>query len=76
MKSGLYVIFDKDAQQAGPVFNAINDRIAWRNFMNMIEREQGNVAFYELYKVGVYDPSTMKIVPEEMPIIIVYEGTT
>ena len=50
----LYSIFDKDAEEFGPLFNAKNDLIASRYVEDMI-KEVKNVAPYALYRMGKYD---------------------
>lgn len=50
----LYSIFDKDAEEFGPLFNAKNDLIASRYVEDMI-KEVKNVVPYALYRMGKYD---------------------
>lgn len=50
----LYAIYDKDAQEYGPLFNAKNALIASRYVEEMI-KEVKNVDPYALYCMGEYD---------------------
>ena len=50
----LYAIYDKDAEEYGPLFNAKNDVIASRYVEEMI-KEVNNVDSYALYCMGEYD---------------------
>ncbi len=50
----LYSIYDKDAQEFGPLFNAKNTAIASRYVEEMI-KEVTNVDPYSVYRMGEYD---------------------
>lgn len=50
----LYSIYDKDANEYGPLFNAKNALIASRYVEQMLE-EVKNVDPYALYRMGEYD---------------------
>ncbi len=50
----LYSIYDKDAQEFGPLFNAKNALIASRYVEQMI-KDVENVDPYAIYKMGEYD---------------------
>ncbi len=50
----LYAIYDKDADEYGPLFNAKNALIASRYVEEMI-KEVKNVDPYSLYCMGEYD---------------------
>ena len=50
----LYSIYDKDAEEYGPLFNAKNALIASRYVEEMI-KEVKNVDPYALYRMGEYD---------------------
>ena len=50
----LYAIYDKDANEYGPLFNAKNALIASRYVVEMI-KEVKNVDPYALYRMGEYD---------------------
>ena len=50
----LYSIYDKDANEYGPLFNAKNVLIASRYVEQMLE-EVKNVDPYAIYRMGEYD---------------------
>ena len=50
----LYSIYDKDAKEFGPLFNAKNDIVASRYVEEMI-KEVNYVDSYALYCMGEYD---------------------
>lgn len=50
----LYSIYDKDAQEYGPLFNAKNSLIASR-YLEQMMRDVDNVDPYAIYKMGEYD---------------------
>ena len=50
----LYAIYDKDAEEYGPLFNAKNALIASRYVEEMI-KEVKNVDPYAVYRMGEYD---------------------
>lgn len=52
-RQGLYVIYDRVAKDSSPVFQAINDGIAARQFRNLISKvSQWDRDAYKLYQVG------------------------
>ena len=50
----LYSIYDKDAKEYGPLFNAKNDIVASRYVEEMI-KDVNHVDSYALYCMGEYD---------------------
>ena len=54
MQYKLYSIYDKDAKEFGPLFNAKNDIVASRYVVQMID-EAINVHSYALYCMGEFD---------------------
>lgn len=65
MQLRVYAVFDRVAEEAGPLFCAINDAVAVRMYRHLIA---GTVSadpkdFYLLY-VGDYDNKEVKIVGE------------
>jgi len=53
MKMGVYVIYDRIAEEAGPLFTAKSDDVAIRNYR--ISLKDVNADEYRLYAVGEYD---------------------
>lgn len=54
MQYKLYSIYDKDAKEFGPLFNAKNDVVASRYVEEMI-KDVKHVDSYALYCMGEYD---------------------
>lgn len=54
MKVGLYSIYDKVAQESGPVFQAKNDDVAIRATCNLLADVHA-IDDYILYRVGTFD---------------------
>jgi len=73
-KVRLYTIYDRVAEEAGPLFPAVNDGIAIRNYRNVLEQvpeyQRGD---YRLYYIGEFDPHTMIVVLDSMIPEIIYE---
>lgn len=63
MQYGLYVVKDKLADEAGPPFTAVNDKVAVRHFnqMNIPDTLRDE---YELLCIGTYNSKEIFIVPE------------
>lgn len=60
MKNNCYVIYDRTAEESGPVFEAKNDGIALRNFQLMLE-DKPFAEDYVLLCVGSIDHDTSVI---------------
>lgn len=57
--NGVYSIFDTVAGVYGPLFEAINERVAIRNYNTVISRVNEDCkADYKLYKLGVFNAKT------------------
>lgn len=64
MKVNIYTIYDKVACEAGPIFQAKNDGVAFRCFMSLIK--DTNVASpsdYDVYCLGEFDTESRSFVP-------------
>jgi len=72
MKTSVYVIFDRVAEESGPLFEAVNDGIALRNFKNVLENvpsyQRGD---YRLFKVGEYTNKPIQLVSCALEEVIV-----
>lgn len=70
MKQNLYVIYDKTAEEAGPIFQAVNNGVALRQVVNVLKPLPASLRDeYKLVKVGEFDTLTMKVCvcnPEEI----------
>jgi len=69
MNYGLYTIYDKVAQETGPLFEAKSDAVASRSARNLLSEVQ-NVDDFKLLRVGYSDKTTGKITVEPVPVEI------
>jgi len=61
----LYTIFDAVAEEAGPVFCAVNHGVARRNFMALLrEVPEVDKMSYKLHFVGTFDTEDMSIIAD------------
>lgn len=64
----LYTVYDRVAEQAGPVYCAVNDGVALRMYRALLQGEHVvDPDVYWLYALGDYDVSSMVIVPISPP---------
>lgn len=68
MVNGIYTIYDKVAQEAGPLFLAKNDAVALRMVNNSPEFKTMNLADFELYLIGTYDSEAFESAKSHMPL--------
>lgn len=65
MHIGLYTIYDRVAEEAGPVFQAINDGVALRNTVQVLKPLSPTLRDeYQLIKVGSINTKTMELTVE------------
>lgn len=65
----LYVIYDRVAQESGPVFEAKNDGIAVRQMRNVLSENPASKPLeYQLLNVGTIDHETNVITPIGTPL--------
>lgn len=68
MQMRLYSVFDKVAEESGPIFTAINDGTAVRQFRNLSrDIPPYDKEAYVLYYLGSFDTAKMAIMAEEKP---------
>ena len=66
MKVNIYTIYDKVAEECGPVFQAKNDMVAVRMLKSLVnENPNISVDEYEVYCLGEFDTEKRSFVPEE-----------
>ena len=64
MKVNIYTIYDKVACEAGPIFQAKNDKVACRACDSMISEACGNfVSDYQLWCLGSFDTEKRTFYP-------------
>lgn len=69
MKHGVYVIYDKVAEESGPLFQAVNNGIALRQAVNVLKPLPASLRDdFQLVKVAEYDTRDMQIyiIPPEI----------
>jgi len=69
MKHGVYVIYDKVAEDSGPMFEAVNNGVALRQACNVLKPLPPIlIDDYQLVKIGEYDTREMQIyiIPPEI----------
>lgn len=64
MKTGLYVINDLIAEISGPIFEARNDGVALRGYLEFQAKNKVPADEIELYCVGQIDHETNAVYPE------------
>lgn len=71
----LYVVYDKVAQEGGPVYTAKNDAVAQRMFQGLINDTGINPVDYQLLHVAAYDNGALSatlpvVIPEVYEVIV------
>lgn len=74
MKFGVYSIRDAKTGFLSPAFE-VNDQVAMRNFVHAVSNSD-SVLFshardFDLYKIGTFDSDTGRIMPIEIPVMII-----
>ena len=59
MNTELFTIYDKVAQEAGPIFQAKNLYVAMRYVNEMIKDNKINLSEYDLVRLGTFDSESM-----------------
>lgn len=73
MKTNLYVVYDRVAEESGPVFEAKNDGVALRRFSMLMQENSSKGLIpedFRLLKVGEIDHSTSLVIPTDIPEIV------
>ena len=70
MKAVIYTVFDKVAEEYGPLFEAKNDGVALRQFKQLIDTVVvGNRDDYVLYSCGTFDHENGALVRLNLEIV-------
>lgn len=64
----MYVVYDRVAEESGPVFEAKNDGVAVRKYRDLMDKSAVSVVDYRLLLVGVIDHLTSRICVTFPPI--------
>lgn len=71
MLTNLYIIYDRVAEEAGPVFNAVNDAVAGRSYRNLVKDMDPEAKLeYRLYRIATFETKTMSLTCEVNPVEI------
>lgn len=62
--SGLYVVYDKVAQDSGPIFQASNVGVAIRQYKQLMASQSLNKQDFDLICLGYFDRISMELIPE------------
>lgn len=74
MKMRVYAIYDRVAEEGGPIFSAVNDGVAIREFRALIQQcSPVDRDAYKLYLLGVYDSDKVMVFPEDRPVEVIIE---
>lgn len=73
MEMKIYTVFDKAAEEAGPLFVAVNDAVASRQYRQLL-KDTPEPSEYELYCVGTYLSDEMAIEYKGAKLVVVDLG--
>jgi hypothetical protein len=69
MKTNLYVIYDRVAEESGPIFEAKNDLVADRNFKKLLSEHKTELSNdFKLLRIGTFDHETNGVQGELIPV--------
>lgn len=66
----LYTVFDKVAEEAGPVFTAVNDGVAIRSYVKILN-QAADPNDYQLLHIGEYNTKSAAVAPGS-PVRVVH----
>lgn len=69
----LYTIYDRIAEDAGPIFCAKNDGVANRQYQHLLNEYQTDPLHFKLHRLGSFNTSTMIITSLDTPVEVVRE---
>lgn len=67
----VYMIFDRLAEEAGPVFEQKNDAVALRAYRKMLSNQGASPDEYQLLWIGTIDHVTLKCVINDVPVEVI-----
>ena len=73
MLLNLYAVYDKVAEEAGPMFGSVNDGVAVRQTLSLLA-EMPRRDDYQLYRIGQYNTNTMSVFVDPKPMEVVLPG--
>lgn len=70
MTYNLYTIYDRLAEDAGPIFCAKNNAVALRQYNRLLDEYLSDQSHFKLYLLGIFNTESMQILviaePEEV----------
>lgn len=72
MKMAIYALWDRLAEEAGPIWTARNDAVAIRNALIASKGQDVNQQDFFLYCIGEYDTEKVRLTefePRQVPMI-------
>lgn len=67
----IYVIYDRLAEESGPLFEAKNDAVARRSMLSQWKNKGVELGDVKLLRLGTVDHATQRIVLENVPVDVV-----
>lgn len=70
----LYVVYDRVAEEAGPIFCAVNDGVARRQYRGILQNVSPvDMDSYKLYCLGMYNSEEMTVEGAAVPMEVAME---
>lgn len=63
----LFVVFDRVAEESGPIFEAVNVGVALRKYREILKNSSVSPDEYKLLQIATFDHATNKLVSFERP---------
>lgn len=63
----LFVVYDRVAEESGPIFEAVNVGVAQRKYREIIKNSNVQVQEYQLLQVATFDHVTNKMIVVDPP---------
>jgi len=63
----LFVVYDRVAEESGPIFEAVNVGVALRKYREILKNSSVSPEEYQLLQIGTFDHATNKLVPFTPP---------
>lgn len=64
----LFVVFDRVAEESGPIFEAVNVGVALRRYKEILNKSNVYPEEYQLLQVGTFDHTTNKLLGFDKPV--------
>ena len=67
----VYAVFDRLAEECGPLFEQKNDQVALRAYRNMLKQQSSAPEEFQLLWIGTMDHDKCRFVANDIPVEIV-----